>query len=149
MPLPDTVDLHTKPWPKQADTSLCAGLDLENNAAAANIHMLPDQDAGDFSSASAAKLSLPSAKQSILATAQCTNKLMGQLAPVTNQQRMQQKQPVSGMLKQPGSKATQHGVSPVGWTSPSQMILPRAGIFYCGSFSNSCGLPKQSEHLLN
>ena len=135
--------------------SLCAGLDLENSAAAANTHMLPDQGADDFSTASAAKLSLPSAKQSTLATARRTTKLSGQLAHVTDQQckgqqEQQHKQQVSGTLKQPGSrsKATQHGASPMGWVPAAQMILPRASIFYCGAFSTSCGLPKHSELLL-
>ena len=116
--------------------------------------MLPDQVADELSTASMAKLSLPPAKQGTLANEGCTTQLSGQLTPLTNQQQcmqQQQKQQVGGMLKQPGSgsKAAQHGASPMGWIPPAQMILPRAGIFYCGSFASSCGLPKHSELLRN
>ena len=39
----------------------------------------------------------------------------------------------------------QYGSAPAGWTQPSEMMIPRAGIFYCSSFCTTPGLPKHSE----
>ena len=41
--------------------------------------------------------------------------------------------------------AEKHGRVPANWQRPSDMLIPRASIFYCSSFSISPGLPQHSE----
>lgn len=137
-------------WLALTDTSEPhAGLDLENDAAAANT-----QGTDDFSTVSKPKFSLPPAKQSTLASAQHQTKHTHRAAPPRSQQQHlqqhQQRQQTLGLLEQAvaASGPTRHGASPKGWVNPAQRILPRAGIFYCGSFSASCGLPKHSKLVL-
>jgi len=63
------------------------------------------------------------------------------------QQQKQQKQHQGPVPGQPDRSPGQHGLAPKNWTTPSQMMLPRAGIFYCSSFFAVPGLPKHSESL--
>lgn len=121
-----------------------AGLDLENDAAAANS-MLPELRLDNPTNASIAKLPLPHAKQDTMATAQHRLLPNGQQAPSNQQQQEQQQEGGSVAQAGVGSDAKQHGAAPTGWVTPAQMIFPRAAIFYCSSFSASCGLPKHSE----
>ena len=142
-PRPDTTCLPRLIRPP------CAGLDLENDPAAANTRALPNQSPND-STACMAKPSLPHVRHSTLATTQHQTNHTHQSARLPSQQQQQQQQ-VVGILKEAGAgcRATQHGAAPTSWVPPAQMILPRAGVFYCGSFSASCGLPKHSElHLI-
>ncbi|KAL3137379.1 hypothetical protein ABBQ32_006906 [Trebouxia sp. C0010 RCD-2024] len=121
----------------------CRCLDLENDAAAANS-MLPELRLDNPTNASIAKLPLPHAKQDTMATAQHRLLPNGQQAPSNQQQQEQQQEGGSVAQAGVGSDAKQHGAAPTGWVTPAQMIFPRAAIFYCSSFSASCGLPKHN-----
>lgn len=63
------------------------------------------------------------------------------------QQQQQQQQP--GPRPENGADrvaSQQHAKAPANWQSLSDVIIPRASIFYCSSFCSEPGLPKHSKH---
>lgn len=147
-----------------------AGLDLENDAAAAN-QMAPSVMHPTWPPSHAAKLpACPVAHKDIidspfrqslaghkieLPEQPCFTEAAQPLLhvkdndchPRQQQQPQQQEQHLAGSDGQSmQDKATQkHGRAPANWQSPSEMLIPRASIFYCSSFSMSPGLPQHSE----
>ena len=61
-----------------------------------------------------------------------------------NQQQQQHQVQVKGQAE---PQAGRHGLAPKSCVTPSQMMIPRAGIFYCSSFCAVSGLPKHSESI--
>ena len=131
-----------------------AGLDLENDATAANKHTVPEQGSSKVSTFGKAKISMLEAqhaavigpKHLAMHTSHQTPPRSQQQTQQQQQQQQQQQHADSGTRQVTATlQAAQHGRTPKGWSMPSQLLLPRAGIFYCSSFPASCGLPKHSE----
>ena len=134
-----------------------AGLDLENDATAANCQPVMQE-----------KCPLPASKTRVQQRQHTTSQAADQqpedtqLQVILKQQQAQQQQkqqePQQQQQQQPqqhqrpgpgqsNCRPGQHGLAPKNWVTPSQMMLHRAGIFYCSSFFAVPGLPKHSESL--
>ena len=120
-----------------------ADLDLENDAAFANTDTLADTNLPTVTNSAAPKHAMPHARD--LEQTRAHSPVTRACWPIPVQQHQQQQAASIFEHAESGRLAGQHGAAPKGWVLPSQMLLPRAALFYCSSFSASCGLPKHSE----